>query len=67
MQKAVSVFGDLFLSLFCIRKVPLGKAGVRVGLGGHLISDTWIFCLPLVTRFELMDIAIQKLEIERKG
>ena len=67
MQKAVSFFGGLFLSLFCIRKVPLGKVGVRVGLGGYFISDTWIFCLPLVTRFELMDISIQKLEIDRKG
>ena len=56
-----------FLSLFCIRKAPLGKAGVRVGLGGHVISDTWLFCLPLVTRFELMDISIQKLKIGRKG
>ena len=55
-----------FLSLFCIRKIPLGKAGVRVGLGGYVISDTWLFCIPLVTRFELMDISIQKLEIERK-
>ena len=56
-----------FLTLFTIRKIPPGKAGVRVGFRGYVISDTWIFRIPLVTRFDLMDISVQKLEIERKG
>ena len=53
--------------LFCIRKVPPGNAGVRVGFWGYTISDTWIYRIPLITRYDLMDITIQKLEIERKG
>ncbi len=57
----------LFLTLFTIKKIPPGKAGVRVGWRGYVISDTWIFRVPLVTRFDLMDISVQKLEIERKG
>jgi len=56
-----------FLMLFTIRKVEPGKAGVRVGFRGYQISDTWIFRIPLVTRYDLMDISVQKLEIERKG
>ena len=55
------------LLLFSIRKVEPGKAGVRVGWRGYIISDTWIFRVPLVTRYDLMDISVQKLEIERKG
>ena len=57
----------LFLTLFTIKKVPPGSAGVRVGWRGYVISDTWIFRIPLITRFDLMDISVQKLEIERKG
>ena len=56
-----------FLMLFTIRKVEPGKAGVRVGFRGYRISDTWIFRIPLITRYDLMDISVQKLEIERKG
>ena len=55
------------LLLFSIRKVEPGKAGVRVGFRGYIISDTWIFRIPLITRYDLMDISVQKLEIERKG
>ena len=29
-----------FLTLFTIRKIPPGKAGVRVGFRGYVISDT---------------------------
>ena len=61
------IFPLLFLTLFTIKKVPPGSAGVRVGFRGYVISDTWIFRIPLLTRFDLMDISVQKLEIERKG
>ena len=63
-----------FLMLFTIRKIPPGKAGVRVGFSlwppgsaRYVISDTVIFRIPLITRYDLMDISVQKLEIERKG
>ncbi|MFP6602367.1 MAG: SPFH domain-containing protein [Pirellulaceae bacterium] len=64
---AVVILPLLFLTLFCIRKIPPGYVGVRVGFGGYVISDTWIYRIPLITRYDLMDITVQKLEIERKG
>ena len=52
----------------CIKKIPPGMAGVRVAIGrGFTMSDEWLFRIPLLTRFELMDISVRKLEIERKG
>ena len=61
----------MLLALYSIRKVPPGKAGVRVGLtltgGKFVISDTVIYKFPLITRLDMMDISVQKLEIERKG
>ena len=46
------------IMLFCIRKIPPGNAGVRVGIGGYVISDTWFLRIPLVTRYDLMDITV---------
>ena len=69
--------GGILLALFSIRKVPPGQVGVRVGLSlgwqwpplkaKYVMSDTLVYRLPLITRYELMDIAVQRLEISRKG
>jgi uncharacterized membrane protein YqiK len=66
-----------FLMLFTIRKVPPGKVGVRVGLSfgwqwppmkaKYVMSDTLIIRIPLITRYELMDISVQRLQIKREG
>ena len=60
--------------VFCIKKVTPGKVGVRVGMslwppskGRYILSDTTIFRIPLVTKYEEMDVSIKRLEIERKG
>lgn len=56
------------LLAMCIKKISPGSAGVRVAIGkGFTISDTWLFRIPLLTRYEVMDISVRKLEIERKG
>ena len=60
--------------VFCIKKVTPGKVGVRVGMslwppskGRYILSDTTIFRIPLVTKYEEMDVSVKRLEIERKG
>tara|TARA_B100001971_G_scaffold212941_1_gene244549 strand:- start:1079 stop:2110 length:1032 start_codon:yes stop_codon:yes gene_type:complete len=55
------------IMLFCIRKIPPGNAGVRVGVGGYVVSDTWVLGIPFLTTYNKMDITVQKLEIARKG
>ena len=64
----------LFGLLICIKKVTPGKVGVRVGVslwppskGRYILSDTTIFRIPLVTKYEEMDVSVKRLEIERKG
>jgi len=51
----------------CIRKIPPGKAGVIVGLGGMRVSFDWILRWPIFQSLELVDISVKKLEIHRKG
>lgn len=51
----------------CIRKIPPGKAGVIVGVGGMRVSFDWMLRLPIVQTLELVDISVKKLEIHRKG
>jgi len=51
----------------CIRKIPPGKAGVIVGVGGMRVSFDWMLRMPIVQSLELVDISVKKLEIHRKG
>jgi flotillin len=50
-----------------IRKIPPGKAGLIVGLGGMRVSFDWMIRVPLLQTLELVDISVKKLEIHRKG
>jgi flotillin len=61
------LFVLLILSVFCIRKVPPGKAGVTVGWGGLRVSFDWLIRMPLVQSYEVVDISVKKLIIERRG
>ena len=73
------VFGGMLVIglislVFCIKKVTPGKVGVRVGMslwppskGRYILSDTTIFRIPLITKYEEMDVSVKRLEIERKG
>jgi len=42
-------------------------AGIRTGLGGIKTTKSWILCLPIMQRWDLMDLAIQEMKIELKG
>jgi uncharacterized membrane protein YqiK len=55
------------LSLFCIRKIQPGRAGVKTGWGGVKVSCDWMVRVPMVQNYHIVDISIKKLEIARKG
>lgn len=52
---------------FCIRKIQPGRAGVRVGFGGMKVGFDWIYRVPLLQTYHIVDISVKKLEIARKG
>jgi uncharacterized membrane protein YqiK len=55
------------LSLFCIRMIQPGRAGVKTGWGGVRVAFDWMVRLPLVQTYHIVDISVKKLEITRKG
>lgn len=55
------------ISLFCIRKIEPGRAGVTTGWGGVKVSFDYMLRLPLVQNYHIVDISVKKLEIQRKG
>jgi len=61
---AAMVLGAVALT---IRKIPPGKAGIIVGLGGMRVSFDWMIRIPVLQTLELVDISVKKLEIHRKG
>ena len=56
----------LFL-MFCFKKVPSNMAGIRTGLGGIKVSKSSMISLPILHRFDLMDMSIQEIKIKLKG
>lgn len=50
-----------------IRKIHPGRAGVKIGMGGMGVAFDWMVRIPLVQSFEIVDISVKKLEIQRKG
>ena len=57
----------LFHVVFCLKRVFPGEVGVRTGFGGMVVTEHWIFCYPLLHRWDTMDIKVKKLEVARKG
>ncbi|MFN7138610.1 MAG: flotillin family protein [Limisphaerales bacterium] len=57
----------LLVSLFCIRKIQPGRAGIKTGAGGLKVSFDWMIRFPMVQNYHIMDISVKKLEISRKG
>lgn len=64
----VIVIGGL-LAMFSrfYRKVEQGKVIIRNGVGGQKVSFGGIFVLPIVHRYEIMDISVKRVEIAREG
>lgn len=55
------------ISLFCIRKIQPGRAGIKTGWGGLKVSFDWMVRVPMVQNYHIVDISVKKLEIHRKG
>jgi len=49
------------------KKVAPGQAIVKTGAGGTKVAFDGMIVLPVVHRFEVMDIALKKVEIDRMG
>ena len=63
----VVVVGFLILLINCYKKVDQGTAAVKNGMGGTKISFSGMFVIPVMHRFETMDISIKRIEIYRHG
>src|SRR5687767_12608840 len=61
------IIGGIAISLFCIRKIEPGRAGVTTGWGGLKVSFDYMLRWPLVQNYHIVDISVKKLEIQRKG
>ena len=62
-----AVFVGGFLSLFCVRKIQPGRAGVKTGWGGVKVAFDWMVRVPIIQTYHVVDISVKKLEIARKG
>jgi flotillin len=63
----VLVVAAALVSVFCIRKIQPGRAGIKTGWGGLRVSFDWMIRVPMVQNYHIMDISVKKLEIHRKG
>ncbi len=63
---AFVVFGFI-ISIFCVRMIQPGRAGVKTGWGGVKVAFDWMVRLPIVQDYHIVDISVKKLEITRKG
>ena len=59
--------GILILILKCYHKVEQGTAIVRTGYGGVKVSFSGMVVVPVLHRWEIMDISLKRLEIFRHG
>ena len=64
----VIVIGGL-LALFSsfYHKVEQGKVIIRNGVGGNRVSFGGIFVVPIIHRYEIMDVSVKRVEIAREG
>ncbi|WBW95192.1 flotillin family protein [Oceanirhabdus sp. W0125-5] len=58
-----------FLALFSLfyHKVEQGKVIIRNGVGGQKVSFGGMFVIPIVHKYEVMDISVKRVEIAREG
>ncbi|BDU50369.1 flotillin family protein [Haliovirga abyssi] len=56
----------MILSMF-YKKVVQGKTIVRNGIGGSKVSFSGIWVIPILHKFEKMDICVKRVEIAREG
>lgn len=61
------VVGLLIMVIKCYRKVLLGQALIRNGMGGTKVSFSGTFVIPIVHQCEYMDISVKRIEIDRRA
>ena len=61
------LIGAVVIVLRCYKKVEQGTAIIRNGMGGTKVSFSGQVVIPVVHRFELMDISVKRIEIDRSG
>lgn len=63
----IIIIGLLALFSRFYHKVEQGKVIVRNGVGGPVVCFGGIFVVPIIHRYEIMDIAVKRVEIAREG
>ncbi len=63
----IVIIGLLALFSRFYHKVEQGKVIVRNGVGGPIVSFGGIFVVPIIHRYEIMDISVKRVEIAREG
>ncbi|MCM1992799.1 flotillin family protein [Oceanirhabdus seepicola] len=61
------VAGLLALFSLFYHKVEQGKVIIRNGVGGQKVSFGGMFVVPIVHKYEVMDISVKRVEIAREG
>lgn len=64
---AVAAFGFIAMIVSWFRKANQGEAIVRTGMGGTKVSTSGIFVLPVIHKYEIMDITLKTVETDRRG
>ncbi len=63
----IVLIGLLALFSRFYRKVDQGKVIIRNGVGGNKVSFGGILVLPIIHKYEIMDISVKRVEIAREG
>ena len=63
----ILLIGLLALFARFYHKVQQGNVIVRNGVGGSVVSFGGIFVVPIIHKYEVMDISIKRVEIAREG
>ncbi|WP_430885590.1 flotillin family protein [Fusibacter sp. JL216-2] len=61
------ILGLLFLFSRFYKKVEQSKVIIRNGVGGQNVCFGGIFVVPIIHHYEIMDIAVKRVEIAREG
>lgn len=63
----ITLLGLLALFSKFYRKVEQSKVIIRNGIGGQIVSFGGMIVIPILHRFEIMDISVKRVEIAREG
>lgn len=61
------VVGLLIIIIKCYRKVLLGQALIRNGVGGTKVCFSGMIVIPILHKCEFMDISVKRIEIDRRA